>query len=91
MLQKLKYHDYYKGIHIECYTDGYAYSQYDELYLLSEDAGEFSNLASERPEDLARLRHGLEEWKEAHRRTSSPIPNLSEEDLQRLEALGYTN
>jgi len=35
MLEKLRYHDYHKGIHIECYTDGYAYSQYDELYLLS--------------------------------------------------------
>jgi hypothetical protein len=35
MLQKLRYHDYHKGIHIECYTDGYAYSEYDELYLLS--------------------------------------------------------
>jgi hypothetical protein len=35
MLQKLRYHDYYKGIHIECYTDGYAYTEYDELYLLS--------------------------------------------------------
>ena len=35
MLQKLRYHDYYKGIHIECHTDGYAYSDYDEIYLLS--------------------------------------------------------
>jgi hypothetical protein len=35
MLQKLRYHDYYKGIHVECYTDGYAYTEYDELYLLS--------------------------------------------------------
>jgi hypothetical protein len=35
MLQKLRYQDYYKGIHIECYTDGYAYTEYDELYLLS--------------------------------------------------------
>ena len=35
MLQKVTYHDYHKGIHIECYTDGYAYSQYDEIYLLS--------------------------------------------------------
>jgi len=35
MLQKVRYHDYHKGIHIECYTDGYAYSQYDEIYLLS--------------------------------------------------------
>jgi len=35
MLQKVRYRDYSKGIHIECYTDGYAYTEYDELYLLS--------------------------------------------------------
>ncbi len=35
MLQKVTYQDYHKGIHIECYTDGYAYNEYDELYLLS--------------------------------------------------------
>ena len=35
MLQKLRYHNYYKGIHIECYIDGYAYNEYQEFYLLS--------------------------------------------------------
>jgi len=35
MLQKLTYHDYHKSIHIECYTDAYAYNEYSELFLLS--------------------------------------------------------
>ncbi len=35
MLQKIRYHDYHKSIHIECYTDAYAYNEYSELFLLS--------------------------------------------------------
>lgn len=35
MLQKVRHYDCYRGIHIECYTDGYAYNEYSDLYLLS--------------------------------------------------------
>lgn len=35
MLHKVRHYDYYRGIHVECYTDGYAYDAYNELYLLS--------------------------------------------------------
>jgi hypothetical protein len=35
MLKKIRHYDHYKGIHVECYTDGYSYNEYDELYLLS--------------------------------------------------------
>jgi len=35
MLQKVRHYDYYKGVHVECYTDGYSYDAYNELYLLS--------------------------------------------------------
>lgn len=35
MLQKIRHYDHDKGIHVECYTDGYAYNDYNELYLAS--------------------------------------------------------
>ena len=35
MLQKIRHYDHFRGIHIECYTDGHAYNEYNELYLLS--------------------------------------------------------
>lgn len=35
MLQKIRHYDYYRGIHIEAYTDGYSYNEFNELYLLS--------------------------------------------------------
>ncbi len=35
MVQKIRHYDYHKGIHVECYTDAYSYSEYNELYLLS--------------------------------------------------------
>jgi len=35
MLEKIRHYDHCRGIHIECHTDGYSYSEYNELYLLS--------------------------------------------------------
>jgi len=35
MLEKVRHYDHCRGIHIECHTDGYSYSEYNELYLLS--------------------------------------------------------
>lgn len=35
MLKKIRHYDHYKGIHVECYTDGYSFNEYNELYLLS--------------------------------------------------------
>lgn len=35
MLERISHYDYSRGIRIECYTDGYAYNEYSELYLLS--------------------------------------------------------
>ena len=35
MIEKVRYSDYDKGIDVEAYTDGYAYDEYNSLYLLS--------------------------------------------------------
>ncbi|MBW1947846.1 MAG: hypothetical protein JRI33_07915 [Deltaproteobacteria bacterium] len=35
MLEKVRYADYYNGINVESFTDGYAYDEYSCLYLLS--------------------------------------------------------
>ena len=35
MLEKVRHYEHYKGIHVECSTDGYSYNDYNELYLLS--------------------------------------------------------
>jgi len=35
MLEKVRHYDYYKAVHVECYTDGYSYNDYNELYLVS--------------------------------------------------------
>jgi len=35
MIEKIQMTDYAKNIHVEAYTDGYAYDEYDHVYLLS--------------------------------------------------------
>jgi len=35
MIEKIQITDYAKNIHVEAYTDGYAYDEYDHVYLLS--------------------------------------------------------
>jgi hypothetical protein len=35
MLEKVRYTDYYREIHVEAFTDDYAYDEYSSLYLLS--------------------------------------------------------
>lgn len=35
MLEKVRYRDYFQGIDVDAYTDGYAYDEYSSLYLLS--------------------------------------------------------
>jgi hypothetical protein len=35
MLEKVRYVDHYRGINVEAFTDGYAYGEYGDLYLLS--------------------------------------------------------
>lgn len=35
MLEKIQMTDYAKNVHIEAYTDGYAYDEYEQIYLLS--------------------------------------------------------
>ena len=35
MLERVRYTDYYTGIDVQAFTDGYAYDEYSSLYLLS--------------------------------------------------------
>lgn len=35
MLEKIQMTDHSRNVHIEAYTDGYAYDEYDQIYLLS--------------------------------------------------------
>ena len=43
MLEKVRYRDYYNDVDVEAFTDGYAYDEYSNLYLLSV-AGHDSNV-----------------------------------------------
>ena len=60
-----------------------------QLYELSSDPHERTNLASEHPADLKRLQTELEAWIKAHPTESSLTQEWSEEDLETLRALGY--
>jgi arylsulfatase A-like enzyme len=60
-----------------------------ELFDLTTDPGELTNLASARPLLAATLARQLGEWREAHTlRAVTPVP-MSEYDIERLRALGY--
>ncbi|MBL7646810.1 MAG: sulfatase [Candidatus Hydrogenedentes bacterium] len=60
-----------------------------ELYNLAEDPGEERNLAADFPEKRDALLQQLNAWHEQTPRNQSTAKDLSEADLQRLEANGY--
>lgn len=62
----------------------------EELYDLSADPGELRNLASERPEDCARLAAELSRWL-AEQAAGEPgeAPEIDPESRRLLESLGY--
>ncbi len=61
-----------------------------ELYDLTADPDERYNLEAERPEQAAKLAARLAAWLQSTARQADASGQLSEEDLLRLEALGYT-
>lgn len=60
-----------------------------ELFNLTEDSGEKNNLASAHPDKRDALHQQLKTWHEQTPRNQSTAKDLSEADLQRLEANGY--
>ena len=65
----------------------------EELYDLSNDPGELSNLIHEQPEIAAELRQTLQLAGETGRDTTAreEAPELTQEEIDKLEALGYVN
>lgn len=61
----------------------------DELYRLSIDAREMTNVAAYHPDEVAALRDELEAWRRSAGSHSDPHAPLSDEERQALEALGY--
>ena len=62
-----------------------------ELYDLAEDPGETRDVSHRRPADVQRLRGSLQAWGalvERRMPTAAPV-ELSDEERQRLESLGY--
>jgi arylsulfatase A-like enzyme len=60
-----------------------------ELFDLAVDPGEKQNRFSDLPEKARELAEQLEAWRAANWRKGSAQKPISEEDLERLEALGY--
>ncbi len=61
-----------------------------ELYRLDEDPAETRNLAPEHPEVVSRLFAELRQWmKEDPELRKKTLPELSDDDRQRLRSLGY--
>ncbi|MCH2187212.1 sulfatase [Myxococcota bacterium] len=60
-----------------------------ELYNLAEDPKEQSNLVAEEPERVAKLSALIEAWRLEHEREGIEPAALSEQDRERLKALGY--
>jgi arylsulfatase A-like enzyme len=60
-----------------------------ELFDLASDPQELVNLATTFPKRAAELASQLEGWKKRHLRAESVQGMISEEDIKRLEALGY--
>jgi arylsulfatase A-like enzyme len=61
----------------------------NELFDLSADPKELTNLYATFPKKAAKLAYQLEEWKRLHARAYPVRDKISEEDLQRLKSLGY--
>ncbi|HOD50324.1 MAG TPA: sulfatase [Candidatus Hydrogenedentes bacterium] len=61
----------------------------DELFHLEDDPGELQNLSGARPGDVARLRKFIEEWDAKTPRIAPKKAELSAEDIEALEDLGY--
>jgi arylsulfatase len=61
----------------------------DELYRLSVDPRETTNVAAYHPEVVARLRGDLEAWRASLAAAEAAPAELSEEERAALEALGY--
>ena len=62
-----------------------------ELFDLSTDPGELTNLYYTFPKKAAELTSQLKEWEKTCLKTTSEPSEISEKDLQRLKSLGYTN
>ena len=60
-----------------------------ELYHLEDDPGELHNLADERPEEVGRLKELLEEWERETPPADPQEVELSPDDIEALESLGY--
>ncbi|MCF6286151.1 MAG: sulfatase-like hydrolase/transferase [Candidatus Hydrogenedentes bacterium] len=60
-----------------------------ELYHITEDPAEEHNLVTKHPEKAAALAVLLEDWHQRTPRNQSTAQDLSEDDLQMLEANGY--
>jgi len=60
-----------------------------ELFDLESDPNELTNLYADFPDISSDLASRLEEWKQANSRAYSTRPEISEEDLAPLKALGY--
>lgn len=60
-----------------------------ELYFLPEDRGELKNLAAQKQDIVADFRKRLVLWNKEHLRGESEPAELSEDDIQALESLGY--
>jgi len=62
-----------------------------ELFDLAADPQELMNLYTTFPKKTAELASQLTEWKKGHARKESVQNRISEDDLERLKALGYVN
>ena len=60
-----------------------------ELFRLDEDPDELENLAHLHPELVTKLTQGIQRWSDAVANRMSDEAELSEEDLEALESLGY--
>lgn len=60
-----------------------------ELFDLERDPGERTNRAADEPERTARLRARIAEWRTRWSGPDIAVPTLSEDDRERLRAMGY--
>lgn len=60
-----------------------------ELYDLTLDPGELTNLFPQNPEKSNELSAFIESWKKKYHKNRTPFQVLSDEDRERLKALGY--
>lgn len=62
-----------------------------ELFDLSKDPGELTNLYAVFPDKAGELESQLKEWEKTCLKAKSEPGEISEQDIQRLRSLGYTN